>query len=67
MGVRDEQWGNGQVFTAEGGRRGSEGETSKARQRWLMKSGEGFDMEEEEREYLLPLSASRHVVIVLFS
>lgn len=42
VGVRDELWGNGQVFTAEGERRGGgkkgRGETSKARQRWLMES-----------------------------
>lgn len=56
VGVRDEQWGNGQVFTVEGGGwRDVMGWVTKARQKWLMESWEGFDMEEEEREYLLSL------------
>lgn len=39
VGVRDELWGNGQVSTAEGERRGqSQGEMSEAQRRGLTKS-----------------------------
>lgn len=45
------------------------GETSEARRRWLMESWEGFDMEEEELDYLLPLcfKACCHCVVWLTS
>lgn len=61
MGVRDEQWGNGQVFTVGEGRGGA----AVAEARWLMESGDGFDMEEEEQEYLLH-SRFEACFIVLF-
>lgn len=54
VGVRDELWGNGQFFYIRGVGGGGRGETSKARQRWLMWSLEGFDMEEEEEGVFTP-------------
>lgn len=73
VGVRDELWGNGQVFTAErreerGG--GERGETYRARQRHLMESWEGSDMEEEEQGVFTPSLRSKaccHCLVELTS
>lgn len=64
VGVRDELWGNGQDFT----RRTGSAHVHETRQRRVIESREGFDTEEEKREYLSPpLSARGHNAIVLFS
>ena len=59
VGVRDELWGNGQVFTAEaemrvGGRQRREVCLRGLRQGCLMESWEGSDMEAEEQRVFTP-------------